>query len=167
MLIGYALSCITTLYNVPPAAPAAGKLAASPVWPPWEYLADRELSTFFAEPPLMPPPPVAARPWNYWMMSKRVVSAPFTLMASGLALALYALFVVGCDIRGHTLGIFRTFGQNPLAAYLLHEMVLAAVRPLVPNNAPLWYCLVGFAIFFAITYYLVRHLERHRIYVRL
>jgi hypothetical protein len=46
-------------------------------------------------------------------------------------------------------------------------MVLAAVRPLVPDNAPLWYCMAGFAVFAAITYYLVRHLERHNIYVRL
>jgi predicted acyltransferase len=165
MLAGYALSCLTTLYNVPPAAPAAGKLAASPVWPPWEHLAGRNWSTLLADPPFVPPP--AARPWNYWMMSKRVVSVPFVLMASGVACALYALFVIACDVRGCAVGVFRTFGQNPLAAYLLHAMVLAAVRPLVPNNAPLWYCMAGFAVFAAITYYLVRHLERHNIYVRL
>ena len=94
------------------------------------------------------------------MMSKRVVTASFILMATGVALTLYALFVVACDVGGTTAGIFRTFGQNPLAAYLLHEMVLKAVRPLVPDNAPRWYCLVGFAVFFALTYYLVRQLEQ-------
>jgi hypothetical protein len=46
-------------------------------------------------------------------------------------------------------------------------MVVVSIRSLVPDNSPLWYSLLGFVAFFAITYLLVRHLEKHDIYVRL
>jgi len=101
------------------------------------------------------------------MMGKRVVSASFVLFASGFSLALYGLFVALCDIWSLRVGVFRTFGENPLAAYIIHYMVETSIRPLVPNNAPAWYGLSGFAVFFGITYLLVRHLEKHKIYLRL
>jgi hypothetical protein len=104
---------------------------------------------------------------NYWMMGKRVVGLTFTLFASGFAFALYGLFVWASDVGGATLGLFRTFGQNPLAAYIIHHIVEESILTLVPKDAPLWWCLVGLAVFFGITYLFVRHLERQNIYLRL
>jgi len=101
------------------------------------------------------------------MMGKRVVGLSFTLFASGFAFALYALFVRACDIGGASVGLFRTFGQNPLAAFVIHHIVEVSILTLVPKDAPLWWCLVGLAVFFGITYLFVRHLERQNIYLRL
>jgi hypothetical protein len=42
-----------------------------------------------------------------------------------------------------------------------------SILTLVPKDAPLWWCLVGLAVFFGITYLFVRHLERQDIYLRL
>jgi predicted acyltransferase len=116
-----------------------------------------------AEPPFVPP----SGQVNLWTMSQRAGSVSYLTFASGFALAVYALFVVACDRGGLQIGLFRTFGRNALAAYILHDMVARAVRPYVPGDAPLWYALAGLVVSFGITYLFVRHLERNEIFLRL
>lgn len=231
MGIGYAMSCLTRLYELTPSERAARKeqivriqsekdaleklikaekekrkdmkegpaadridatiavlqekkrglpsleLAESPVWPPWERLKGRTFSQLIVEPPFVAPPVddpkvdaaphIEHRPWNYWMMGKRMPNLSFMMFATGFAFALYGLFVVVCDAGGLSLGIFTTFGTNALAAYFLHHFIEEAVHPLVPHDAPLWYCLAGLAGFFLLTYGLVRFLEKRKIYIKL
>jgi predicted acyltransferase len=158
------------------------ELAESPVWPSWEQLKNRTWREVLVEPPFVAPPrdepgvePTAIehRPWNYWMMGKRMPNLSFMTFASGFAFALYGLFVIVCDMGGVAVGVFRTFGTNALVAYFLHEVIAEQVKghqgkaALVPADAPLWYCLCGFALFFLLTYACVRYLEKQKIYVKL
>lgn len=160
MMLGYGLSCLSTLYDAEPDS-------HSPVLPPLDRVSSRSVGTLLANPPFVPVPPPAERKHSYWLMDKRIVSIPFTLFSTGLALALYGLFVLACDLNTWQLNLFRILGQNPLAAYLLHYPILHTVRAFVPGNSPLWWCLVGLAVFFVITTTFVRYLDRHRLYLRL
>lgn len=141
MALGYALAC-------------TGAVLASPTGGP---------SAWLVEPPFVPP----SRPVDLWTMSQRAGSVSYLTFSAGFSLAVYALFLVACDLGPLRVGVFRTLGRNALAAYVLHSLVAGAVKPYVPKDAPLAFTLVGFLIFFAITYLFVRHLEHERIFIRL
>lgn len=121
------------------------------------------LGGFPAASPFCPP----TRPVDLWTMSQRAGSVSYLTFASGFSLAVYALFVVTCDLGSVSVGLFRTFGRNALAAYVLHGMVASAVKPYVPKDAPVWYVAGGFGLYFLVTYLLVRGLEKEGIYLRL
>lgn len=178
MGLGWLISWPTTRYDLPAGAakePGYSKLAASPVWP---WPAAREANGPWlrpAEPPFVPPPPgdsppegaSVVRQWNYWMMSQRAGTLSYLVFSAGFSLAVYAAFVVLGDLWGVQVPVFRTLGVNALAGYVLHGLVGEAVKSFVPGDAPLWYALSSFAVFFAIVWAFLRHMERSGIYLRM
>jgi predicted acyltransferase len=113
-----------------------------------------------AAPPFVPP----SGEVTLWTMSQRTGSVSYLVFAAGVSLVVYSAFVVACDRAGREAGVFRTFGRNALAAYVLHEMVIGAVKPYAPRDAPGWYVLAAFGLFFAVSYGLVRGLERQGVF---
>ncbi len=131
MLLGWGLSMGTVLYNYPsdltkysPSLhrpnPQNLRLAIDPVVPTLERLQAWDGS--LVEPPFVPPPDFKHRQWNYWMMSQRTANLSYPTFAAGVSLVIYALCLWLCDTKGLRLGLFRTFGTNSLAAYLLHDV---------------------------------------------
>ena len=185
MGLGYLFSCGTRLYDVPAGrtdSRTAARIAAQPVLPPQDAMTagcvkfrQGSWSVLLAEPPFIPPPHPEGdidqsyqfRMWNYWMMSQRAGTISYLTFAAGFSLAVYLLFYVCCDLFGAQLGVFRTFGTNALAAYILHMMVDGAIKLFMPRDASAWYMWSGCAVFIGITYLLVRSLEKNRIFIRL
>lgn len=171
MLVGWLLSCGSSLYDMPATAtgPADSnveeKWAADPVWPSRERRETHGLRTI--EPPFVSPPGPELREENFWMMSQRAATLSYHVFAAGLSLALFGAFYVACDLWGWRLGLFRTLGTNALAAYVLHGIVGNAVERFVPDDSPAWYVAAGFVVYFGVTYLFLRKLERDGIYLKL
>lgn len=169
MGLGYAMSCPTTLYNIAPDDPAtlqsSDKFAPDPVIPSRERI-DKHILTW-AEPPFVPPPGENERQENYWLMSQRAATLSYHTFAAGFSLLVYVLFYIVSDIFGFTVGVFRTLGTNALVGYILHGIVGDAVEKFIPKDSPGWYVAAGFAVYFAITYLFIRHLEKNNIYLKL
>lgn len=153
MLLGYAISCLNLVF--PPAGLAIGPASNS---------AERfGIARWLVEPPFVPP----SHPVNLWTMSQRAGSVSYLTFGAGLSLAIFALFVWACDIRAIQIQLFRTLGSNALAAYIIHELVMDAMRPYTPKDSPLWFVCLTFLLFLGITWLFVRYLERNRLYLKL
>lgn len=187
MVVGYGMSCLTRLYDRPVVSSADGQtttgaaaaedaedavasadgMAKSPVLPDFSQVGSRPWASLLAEPPMVPPPGVQQRAVNYWMMDKRMVTQSFAFFSIGFAMTLYGLFVVVCDIGQTRWSLFNTFGQNPLAAYIIHHIVAVAFWAVVPKDSPLALVLVGLVLYFMTTYLFVRFLEQRQLFLRL
>lgn len=147
MLLGYALSCFNRV------APTDGMLPMDD----WKNL--------LVEPPFVPP----ARPdtVNIWTMSQRAGSVSYLTFGAGFSLAVYALFVLACDIGPLHIPLLRTLGTNALVGYVVHDLVNDAVKPFIPKDSPLWFIFIGFGISLLICYLFLRFLEKQRLYLKL
>jgi fucose 4-O-acetylase-like acetyltransferase len=100
------------------------------------------------------------------MMSQRAGTLSYLTFSAGFSLVAYVLFYIVCDVWKWRSSFLQTFGTNALAAYVLHGMVSSAVKPFVPRDAPGWYVTAGLLLFFGVTWVIVRHLEKQKIYIR-
>lgn len=118
---------------------------------------------YLVEPPFVPPSGAV----DLWTMSQRTASPSYMLFGAGFSVAVYLLFVLVSDAWGWQLGIFRTFGKNPLFGYLNSEALRMALSPLLERDATLSAVLFVFAIHFLIIYATLRYLEHRGWYWRL
>jgi fucose 4-O-acetylase-like acetyltransferase len=96
-------------------------------------------------------------------MSQRAGSLSYLVFSTGFSFAVYALFHAG----GWRVALFDDLGKNALAAYVIHGMVDDVVKPFAPRDSPLWWMLAAFAVFFLLTWRIVRYLNSHGLYLRL
>jgi hypothetical protein len=173
MLLGYIFSCGTRFYDIistESKTEAVTKLAKDPVLPDAtrrnNKMQDESPNAWLAEPPFVKPPDSTKRQWNYWMMSQRAGTLSYLTFAAGFSLAVFVLFYIVCDIGGAELPIFKTFGVNALAAYVLHDLTSNAVQPFFPKDSPAWYAFTGLFLFCFITWLFLLSLQRQKIFLR-
>ena len=151
------------------------KLAPSPVIPPQQAWNGRTWKTLLAEPPFVRPPaddPRVDSPpydmhryWNYWMMTQRGGALVSHVLRGVFAVGVCLVLLLS-DMWGIRVGVFRTFGTNALAAYILEGLIGSAVKDFIPHDAPQWYTIGGFCVFFFLVWLFVRTMEKNKIYLR-
>ncbi|MFN6302170.1 MAG: heparan-alpha-glucosaminide N-acetyltransferase domain-containing protein [Planctomycetota bacterium] len=173
MLLGYGFSCGTRFYDViatPTSNEAPTKLASDPVVPDATRRSvkfqDFSAQAWLAEAPFVKPPDATKRQWNYWMMSQRAGTLSYLTFAAGFSLAVFVLFYVLCDIGKFEIPLFKTFGVNALAAYVLHDLTSNAIQPFFPKDSPAWYAFSGLFLFCFITWLILRSLQSQKIFLR-
>lgn len=148
MVAGYAISCLNARTNE-----AIGNATGLRAW--------------LAYPPFVQPPGPDVWKRDMWIMSQRAGSVSYQTFAAGFSLAVYAFFVLVSDLGNFQVGVFRTFGQNALAGYILHGMIGEVFEAFTPRNSPGWAVALAFVLFFFTTWLFMRHLEKHKLYLRL
>ncbi len=110
-------------------------------------------------------------PIELWTMSQKTGALSYQVFSAGFSLAVYALFVVACDLRGLKLGVFRTLGGNALAGYILHGFIMLVLKHeslgWFPKTASMLVACLGCALAFGIAWGILRLLEWKGWYLRL
>jgi predicted acyltransferase len=117
----------------------------------------------WATPPFVP----NNRPHDVWSMSQKAGSASYQLIGAGFSLALYAAFRILCDFRGWHTTLFHDLGTNALAGYVIHIIVMDALKNFAPKDSPAWWALSIGALHFGLIWWMVRWLNRKGLYLRL
>jgi predicted acyltransferase len=141
-VFGYALSCLNAVFN--PVKPGG-------------------IANWLVEPPFWAP----SRPVDLWTMSQQAGTNSYLWFSTGFSLLAYAAFVWWTDQKGKQWGLFRVFGVNPLAGYVLHGLIADAVQPFAPRDSPVPWIVLMFLTYFGVLWLFLWGLDRQRIYVRL
>ena len=145
MLTGYAFACLNAVHNR-----LLGNVSGG-------------LRAWLVEPPFVAP----ALPTDLWTMSQHAGSLSYMTFSAGFSLIVLVFFIWLSDIRNVQSSMFRTLGVNALAGYIIHGLTAGAIAPLVPDDAPLYMALLNFLLFFWLTWLFLRHLEKHKLFLRL
>jgi hypothetical protein len=143
MVLGYGLSCVTAINHA--ATGGSG------------------IARWFVEPPFFPP----SLPTDIWAMSQKAGSASYLFFGAGFSLLVYALFVRISDLGTFRWGVFRTFGQNALVAYILGGIIQGIIQLPMSGDAPLPLALAGFCLMFSLAFGVMRLMEKRQIHIRL
>jgi predicted acyltransferase len=106
-----------------------------------------------------------------WPVSKNRVSASYILISLAVSAVAFLLIDLGSRTAPRYPGVFCWWGENALALYLLHLLLLAlVVLPGVPGwyaDAPAWLALLELAVILAVLTTVAWWLHRRRIRIGL
>ncbi|MCA9042366.1 MAG: hypothetical protein KDA65_18580, partial [Planctomycetaceae bacterium] len=126
----------------------------------------------FAKPPYEDSKVVDYQPrdafyWNAWMMSQRAGTVAYPTFAGGASLLMYLLFYIACDMWRWQVPLFRTWGTNALAAYVLFGLVCGGVKQFVPKDPVWWYGWGSWALGMFLMWVVIRNFEKNKIFIRM
>ncbi len=106
-------------------------------------------------------------PMKIWEFSQRSMTMAYPIFASGLSVLTYAAFYIVADIRKWKIPHLAVLGINPLAIYILQQVLIEFYGKALPREAPWWQTLLGFAFVYGICYLIARYLKRNNYIIKL
>ena len=106
-------------------------------------------------------------PMELWEFSQRSMTMAYPLFASGLSVITFAGFFWLVDIRKIKIPHLQTLGINPLAIYILQQVLIGFYGDFLPKTAMFWQALLGFLIIYGICYQVAGYLRRNGYIIKL
>ncbi len=107
------------------------------------------------------------KPMENWEFSQRSMTLAYPIFASGLSVVTFVAFYLVADIWKLKIPHLVLLGMNPLAIYILQQVLIAFYGDLLPKSAMLWQALLGFVVIYGICYLIARYLDRNGFIVKL
>ena len=154
---------LDAIRSVTPCAPSRMAVAGALTMAAGYALACLTQGGVLAAPPFVPP-------WHasdLWTMSQRAGSVSYLLFSTGFSISIFAFFAWWSDRKAQSLRLFTDLGQNALAAYLVHMVVMDCLECIGPSDSPLAWALLLSTIGFLVSWCAVRWLNERRLFLRL
>jgi len=102
-----------------------------------------------------------------WPFSQYGMTAPYPLYATGLAFLTYLAFYLICDVAGWRLPHLTVLGENPLALYAVHGILIAIGLLILKDSAPVPAIVAGTIVLYLCCYALARWLHHKKIFFKI
>ena len=107
------------------------------------------------------------KPMEIWEFSQRSMTIAYPIVASGISIITFAAFYAAADIWKLKIPHLALLGINPLAIYILQQVLIEFYGDALPKSAMLWQAILGFVIVYGICYLIARYLHRNKYIIKL
>ena len=104
---------------------------------------------------------------SFWRFSQHAMTAPYPVLATGIAFLCYLPFYLLCDRGGIELPTLTVVGANPLVIYMLHGMYTDIHGGIIPFSSSAPAALTAFALFYLGCWVVARYLYNNRMIVKI
>jgi len=106
-------------------------------------------------------------PQSLWQFSQRSMTMAYPLFSAGLSIITYVAFYAINDIRKIEIPHLTLFGMNPLAIYILQQVLIALTLAFMPGDTPLLPALLGFVVIYGVCYLVALYLWKKQYILRI
>lgn len=107
------------------------------------------------------------QPKEYWEFSQRSMTIAYPIMSSGLSIVTFAAFFIVADVWKWKIPHMAILGMNPLAIYILQQVLIEFYGDALPRTALWWQACLGFVVIYGICYLIARYLHRNGYFIKL
>lgn len=101
-------------------------------------------------------------PAELWQFSPRSMTIAYPVFASGLSFVVFTAFYWLADQKKILIPHLTLLGMNPLLLYIVQQIAIEFYGGFLPEQAPLWKALSGFAVVYLICFVIARYFDKNK-----